>query len=162
MQKIGITLVAVALILSSCNQKKTPQKDMNNPFFKAYSTPFQVPPFNEIKLEHFKPAIDAGIADQLAEIKAITDNNEEPNFENTILAFDQSGLLLNRVSLTFDNLNSANTNDEMQALAREITPKISTHRDNIMLNKDLFSRIKAVYENNPFTQSLREWAYEML
>lgn len=146
MQKIGITLVAVALILSSCNQKKTSQKDMNNPFFKAYSTPFQVPPFNEIKLEHFLPAINQGIEDHLAEIKTITSNAEAPNFENTIQAFDQSGLLLNRVSLTFDNLNSANTNDEMQALAREITPKISTHRDNIMLNKDIFSRIKAVYE----------------
>ncbi|MBA4411066.1 MAG: peptidase M3 [Odoribacter sp.] len=146
MQKIGITLVAVSLILSSCNQKKTSQKDMNNPFFKAYSTPFQVPPFNEIKLEHFLPAINQGIEDQLAEIKTITSNAEAPNFENTIQAFDQSGLLLNRVSLTFDNLNSANTNDEMQALAREITPKISTHRDNIMLNKDIFSRIKAVYE----------------
>jgi len=146
MQKIGITMVAIALILSSCNQKKAPQRDMTNPFFKEYTTPFQVPPFNEIKLEHFMPAIDAGIADQLDEIKAITDNKEEPNFENTILAFDQSGLLLTRVNLTFSNLNSAETNDEMQALAREITPKITAHGDNIALNKDLFTRIKAVYE----------------
>lgn len=146
MLKIGITLVAVALILSSCNQKKAPQKDMNNPFFKEYTTPFQVPPFNEIKLEHYMPAINQGIEDHLAEIKAITSNSQAPNFENTILAFDQSGLLLNKANLTFDNLNSANTNDEMQVLAREITPKISTHRDNIMLNKVLFSRIKAVYE----------------
>jgi peptidyl-dipeptidase Dcp len=146
MRKTGITLIAFALIFSSCNQKKAPQKDMNNPFLKEYTTPFQVPPFNEIKLEHFMPAIDQGIQDHLAEIKAITSNPEAPNFENTILAFDQSGFILNRASLTFDNLNSANTNDEMQALAREITPKISTHRDNIMLNKDLFTRIKAVYE----------------
>lgn len=146
MRKIGISLVALALIAGSCSQPKQPARDMNNPFFKEYATPFQVPPFNEIKLEHYLPAINAGIEDHLAEIKAITDNKEEPTFDNTIRAFDQSGLLLNRVNLTFSNLNSANTNDEMQALAREITPKISTHSDNIMLNTALFNRIKAVYE----------------
>jgi len=146
MVKIGITLFAVALIFSSCNQKKAPQKDMNNPFFKEYTTPFQVPPFNEIKLEHYMPATEEGIAEQGAEIKAITDNKEEATFNNTILALDLSGDLLNNVGNVFFNLNSANTNDEMQALAREITPKLSAHRDNIMLNKDLFKRVKAVYE----------------
>ena len=146
MQKIVIPIIAIALIFSSCNQKKEVKKDMSNPFFKEYTTPFQVPPFNEIKLEHFLPAINQGIEDHLAEIKAITSNSQEPNFENTILAFDQSGMLLYKANLTFSNLNTANTNDEMQALAREITPKISTHSDNIMLNKDLFVRIKAVYE----------------
>ena len=146
MQKIGITLVAVALILSSCNQKKEVKKDMNNPFFKEYTTPFQVPPFNEIKLEHYMPATEEGIAQQLAEIKAITNNTNEATFDNTILALDVSGDLLNNVGNVFFNLNSANTNDEMQALAREITPKLSAHRDNIMLNKDLFKRVKAVYE----------------
>ncbi len=118
---------------------------MTNPFFSEYKTPFQVPPFNEIKLEHYKPAIEAGIAEQLAEIKAITDNKEEPNFENTILAYDLSGELLGKTRI-FSNLNSANTNDQMQALAREITPMLSAHRDNIMLNMDLFNRVKAVYE----------------
>jgi len=146
MVKIGITLFAVALIFSSCNQKKAPQKDMNNPFFKENTTPFQVPPFNEIKLEHYMPATEEGIAEQGAEIKAITDNKEEATFNNTILALDLSGDLLNNVGNVFFNLNSANTNDEMQALAREITPKLSAHRDNIMLNKDLFKRVKAVYE----------------
>lgn len=146
MLKIGVSIFALALILSSCNQKKEVQRDMNNPFFKEYTTPFQVPPFNEIKLEHFMPGVDAGIEDHLAEIKAITDNREEPTFDNTILAFDQSGLLLYRVSQTFFNLNSANTNDEMQAAAREITPKLSAHRDNISLNKELFQRVKSVYD----------------
>ncbi len=146
MQKIGIKLVGLALIFSSCNQKMAPQKDMNNPFFKEYTTPFQVPPFNEIKLEHYLPATETGIEEQIAEIKAITDNKEEANFDNTILAFDLSGDLLTNVGNVFFNLNSANTNDEMQALAREITPKLSTHRDNIMLNKELFSRVKAVYD----------------
>jgi peptidyl-dipeptidase Dcp len=146
MVKIGITLIAVTLIFSSCNQKKAPQKDMNNPFFKEYTTPFQVPPFNEIKLEHYMPATEEGISEQIAEIKAITDNKEEATFENTILPLDLSGDLLNNVGNVFFNLNSANTNDQMQALAREITPKLSAHRDNIMLNKDLFKRVKAVYE----------------
>jgi len=146
MKKIEITLIAIALFFSSCNQKKAPQRDMSNPFFSEYKTPFQVPPFNEIKLEHFKPAIEAGIAEQIDEIKVITDNKEAPNFENTILAFDNSGELLGKARI-FSNLNSANTNDEMQALAREITPIQSAHRDNIMLNMDLFKRVKAVYEN---------------
>jgi len=146
MKKIGISFVALAMILSSFNTIKEPKKDMSNPFFNEYKTPFQVPPFNEIKLEHYLPAIDAGITEQLNEIKVITDIKEEATFDNTILPFDQSGDLLYKTSLVFSNLNQANTNDEMQALAREITPKLSAHRDNIMLNKDLFKRVKAVYE----------------
>ncbi|MBL7971045.1 MAG: M3 family metallopeptidase [Prolixibacteraceae bacterium] len=146
MKRIGLSFVALALIVSACNTSKEQKRDMSNPFFSEYQTPFQVPPFNEIKLEHYLPAIEAGINDQLAEIKAITDNKEEPAFDNTILAFDQSGQLLNKAALVFFNLNSANTNDEMQALAREITPKLSAHSDNIMLNKELFARVKAIYE----------------
>ncbi len=146
MMKIGITLFAVALILSSCNQKKEVKKDMNNPFFSEYKTPFQVPPFNEIKLEHYLPAIEEGIVRQVAEIKVITDNKEDATFNNTILPLDLSGDLLNNIGNVFFNLNSANTNDEMQTLARTITPKLSAHHDNIMLNKELFKRVKAVYE----------------
>ena len=146
MKKVGISLVALALMASSCNTNKEQKKDMINPFFSEYTTPFQVPPFNEIKLEHYMPATEAGITEQMNEIKAITDNKEEANFDNTILAFDLSGDLLNKVANVFFNLNSANTSDEMQALARDITPKLSTHRDNIMLNKELFSRVKAVYD----------------
>ncbi len=146
MQKIGFKLFVIALILSSCNQQKTPQKDMSNPFFSEYKTPFQVPPFNEIKMEHYLPATGEGISEQVAEIKAITDSKEEATFDNTILAFDLSGDLLKRASYVFFNQNSANTNDEMQALAREITPKLTTHSNNISLNKELFARMKAVYE----------------
>jgi peptidyl-dipeptidase Dcp len=119
---------------------------MSNPFFSEYKTPHQVPPFNEIKMEHYLPAIEEGISEQVTEIKAITDNKEEANFDNTILAFDLSGDLLKRATYVFFNQNSANTNDEMQALAREITPKLTTHSNNIMLNKELFAKVKAVYE----------------
>lgn len=145
MKKIGLSIIALAMITSACNTSKEQKKDMSNPFFSEYTTPFQVPPFDQIKLEHYMPAFEQGIVEQIAEIKAITDNKEEPTFENTILAFDQSGDLLDKASVFF-NMNSANTNDEMQALAREITPKLSTHRDNIMLNMDLFKRVKAVYD----------------
>jgi len=145
MKKIGISIGIFSLCLYSCFNVNAQTRDMSNPFFSEYKTPFQVPPFNEIKLEHFKPAMEAGIAEQIVEIKAITDNKEAPNFDNTILAFDNSGELLNKTRI-FSNLNSANTNDQMQALAREITPMLSAHRDNIMLNMDLFKRVKAVYE----------------
>lgn len=146
MKKIGLSFIALALIASSCKTTQEQKKDMSNPFFAEYTTPFKVPPFDNIKLEHYMPAIEEGIMEQVAEIKAITDSNDEATFDNTILAFDQSGYLLDKVNNVFSNLNSANTNDEMQALAREITPKLSTHRDNIMLNKDLFQRVKSVYE----------------
>ena len=145
MKKTGEIIIMFSLCLCSFFTSKAQTRDMSNPFFSEYKTPFQVPPFNDIKLEHYKPAFEAGIADQLAEIKAITGNTEEPNFENTILAYDQSGELLSKTRI-FSNLNSANTSDKMQALAREITPMMSAHRDNIMLNTDLFKRVKVVYE----------------
>jgi len=138
------SILTIALCAASICYSGAQTNDMKNPFFSEYQTPFQVPPFNEIKLEHFKPAMEAGIAAQMAEIKAITNNNEAANFENTILAFDNSGELLSKARI-FNNLNSANTNEQMQALAREITPMMSAHRDNIMLNADLFKRVKSVY-----------------
>ncbi len=119
---------------------------MTNPFFTEYATPFQVPPFDQIKLEHYLPAIDSGIAQQEAEIKAIVENPQEPDFANTILAYDQSGELLSKVTSVFFPLSSAVTNDDMQALAREISPRLTKHRDNISLNPALFARVKAVYE----------------
>ena len=146
MKKIGLSLIALALVVSSFIPIQEHKKDMSNPFFTEYTTPFQVPPFDKIKLEDYMPAIEEGINEQMAEIISITDNKEEATFDNTMLAFDQSGHLLDKVNNVFSNLNSANTNDDMQALARRITPKLSTHHDNIMLNKDLFKRVKAVYE----------------
>jgi peptidyl-dipeptidase Dcp len=120
---------------------------MDNPFFKEYSTPFKVPPFDLIKPEHYLPATDSGIVEQVAEIAAITGNKAAPTFENTILAYDQSGELLSKVQNVFGALNSAATTPELQALARQITPKLTRHRDNINLNPILFQRIKSVYDN---------------
>lgn len=119
---------------------------MENPFFTEYTTPFQVPPFDLIKLEHYMPALQEGIKQQEADIQAIVDNTEAPTFENTILAYDKSGDLLSKVNSVFGPLNSAMTTDEMQALAREMSPLTTKHRDNISMNPKLFERIKAVYE----------------
>jgi len=122
-------------------------KGMNipeNPLLVKFNTPFEVPPFDLIKEEHYIPAFKAGIEQQKAEIDAIIKNNEEPNFENTIVAMDQSGAILRNASV-FYSLNSANTNPNLQKIARELTPLMSAHRNEISLNQDLFEKIKKVY-----------------
>ena len=122
-------------------------KQMNmNPFFSNYNTPHGTVPFNLIKLEHFEPAIREGIKQQQAEIEAITAQTEAPTFENTIEAFERSGRLLERATTVFENLMSAETNDEMQELAKTLMPLLSEHANNISLNEALFHRVKAVYD----------------
>ena len=147
MKKLLILVFALGMVLSSCqNQKKENSTSMENPFFKEWTTPFGVPPFDEIKVEHYIPAIKEGIKQHEAEIDAIVASTEEPTFENTILAYDKSGELLDKVSSVFGPLNSANTNEEMQAVAREISPMMTRHRDNISMNPGLFKKVKAVYD----------------
>jgi len=147
MRKLIIVIAGLVLFTASCtNQQKENVADMNNPFFKEWTTPFGVPPFEEIEVEHFVPAVEEGIKQHEAEIEAIVDNSEEPTFENTILAFDKSGKLLTKVNSVFGPLNSANTNKEMQAVAREISPMRTAHLNDIAMNAGLFKRIKAVYD----------------
>ncbi len=147
MKKISIIFCLAIIALSSCqNQKKESQTDMKNPFLKEWTTPYGVPPFDEIKIEHYLPAIKEGIKLHENEINAIVANSDEPTFDNTILAFDKAGELLGKVTGTFYPLNSANTNDEMQELAREVAPLMTRHYDNISLNPELFARIKNIYE----------------
>lgn len=119
---------------------------MPNPFFEKYSTPHGTTPFDRIKTEHYEPAIREGIRRQATEIDAITDNNQAPTFENTILAYEQSGELLSRVITVFGNLRSAETNDELQDIAQKMVPLLSEHSNNISLNEKLFERVKAVYD----------------
>src|SRR6056297_2826602 len=107
---------------------------MENPFFKEWTTPYGVPPFDEIKEEHYVPAVKEGIKQHEGEIEAIVSNSAEPTFENTILPMDKSGELLDKATGVFYTLSSANTNDNMQAIAREISPLLTQHRDNIALN----------------------------
>lgn len=117
-----------------------------NPFFSTYTTPFGVPPFAQIKNEHFEPAFIEGMSQQAAEIAAITAQKEAPTFANTILALENSGDLMDRVGTVFFNFNNANTNDGLQKIAQSLSPKLSKHRDDIQLNAELFKRVKAVYD----------------
>lgn len=122
------------------------EKNMNNPFFKKWNTPFQTPPFSEIKLEHYLPAFDEGIKELTAEINFIADNNAKPTFKNTIEALEKSGKLLTNVRRVFDNLNSVITNDEMQKIAVDVAPKLAKINDDIYLNHKLFNRIKVIHD----------------
>ncbi|MCR8918054.1 M3 family metallopeptidase [Bacteroides sp. ET225] len=116
-----------------------------NPFLHAYGTPHETVPFNRIELNDYEPAIREGMNEEDREIERITDNTEPPTFENTILALENSGALLERVTTVFFNLMSAETCDEMDALAEKMMPELSEHSNNISLNPKLFSRIKQVY-----------------
>jgi peptidyl-dipeptidase Dcp len=118
----------------------------DNPFFKEWTTPYGVPPFNEIKIEHFMPAYQAGMAEEAAQIWAIIRNPEAPTFENTIVAMDRTGELLRKVMPVFGGISGVNNTPQLQALAREFSPMISKHYDDINLNPELFKRVKAVYE----------------
>jgi peptidyl-dipeptidase Dcp len=122
-------------------------KNNSNPFFKEWKTPYETPPFNEIKVEHFLPAIEEGIRIEKLEIDAIINNPEKPTFKNTIIPLEKSGELLGRVNRVFGAINGANTTDEIQKIARVTTPMLAKHRDDIALNDKLFARIKAVYMN---------------
>ncbi len=117
-----------------------------NPFFGEYNTPHGTTPFNEIKTEHYMPAFEKGIEENLKEIDAIVANPEAPTFENTIVALERSGRLLTRVAGAFYNLLGAETNDDLQALAQEVSPKMTELSNAISLNEALFERVKAVYD----------------
>ena len=126
-----------------------------NPFLTAYNTPHETTPFHLIKTEHFEPAVLAGIKEQNREIDEIINNPETPTFSNTIAALERSGKTLDRITTVFGNLLSAETNDEMQAIAERIMPQLTEHSNNISLNEKLFSRIKSVYESED-KQSLNQ------
>lgn len=116
-----------------------------NPFFETYKTPHQTIPFDKIKTEHYIPAFEEGMKQQAQEVDAIVNNPKAPTFENTIVALDNSGELLDKVSSAFYNLMGAETNDDLQNIAQELSPKLTEHGNSIRLNEKLFERIKAVY-----------------
>ena len=143
MKKILFIIFLTSLGIASC--KKAEKSD--NPFFNTYDTPFEVPPFEQIKAAHFMPAYLKGMEEETKEIKAIITNTSEPTFENTIKTLEYTGELLTKVSRVFGALNSANTNDTLQKINRELSPLLSKHRDDINLNDSLFQRVKSVYQN---------------
>lgn len=120
-----------------------------NPFFCPYNTPHDTTPFDRIRLSDYKEAILEGIRQQNEEIKAITDNPSAPDFRNTVVALEKSGALLDKVCNVFFNLLSAETSDEMEALAQELSPVLSEHSNNIHQNEALFKRIRAVKDSHP-------------
>ena len=130
---------AAVALLTSCG-------NMNNPLLTESSAPFGAPQFDKIKTEHYLPAFEEAIAQAKAEIDAIVSNTEPPTFENTIEAMEYSGRTLNNVAGIFYNLMEAHTNDQMQAIAEEIAPKMTEFSMYVSLNQDLFKRVKAVYE----------------
>jgi len=142
-----LILFCIACVgIVSCKQNSS-QTENANPFFSEYNTPFQVPPFEQIQPEHYMPAFEKGMADHKMEVEAIINNPEPATFENTIAALDAAGELLSKVSIVFFNLSGANTNDELQKIEMEISPKLAAHADEITLNPKFFERIKAVYDH---------------
>ena len=139
----------LAVVLGACSSSKKSDvaETTPNPFFTEYTTPFGVPPFDKIEVAHYKPAFLKGMEEHKKEIDAIVNNTEEPTFENTIVALDQSGELLNKVLYAFGGQSSVNTTDEIQELEQELYPLFSAHSDDISLNPALFVRVKAVYDN---------------
>ncbi|MBN2367261.1 MAG: peptidase M3, partial [Calditrichaeota bacterium] len=140
MKKFALFNFLLLLVLFACDSAD------HNPFFSDYDTSFQTPPFEKIKESHFMPAFQEGMKEQQAEIRMITENREEPTFENTIEALERSGSLLTKVSSVFYNLTSAQTNDEIQKISKEIAPQLSKHNDDISLNEKLFQRVKIIYQ----------------
>ena len=120
---------------------------MNNPFLESFETPFEAIPFDKIKLEHYKPALEFAIIEGKKEIDTIKSDSETANFENTFAALERSGQLIGKITSVFFNLNSANTSDEMQSLAQEISPMLTIFYNEIQLDLDLFKRVKAAYDN---------------
>lgn len=142
-----VLIAGAAFALTACNAPKEQKVETENPFFTEYTTPFGVPPFDQIKIEHYLPAFEKGMQEQAQEIEAIVNQKSVPDFENTIVPLDQSGKLLRKVSAVFYGQNSANTSDEMQELSKQLSPMLSKHEDDISLNPKLFERVKQVYEN---------------
>lgn len=137
MKKILTTLFSIIIITTMQAQ---------NPFFETYETPHGTPPFDKIKKEHYEPSIDKGIEDHKKEIDGVTSVRSMPTFENTIVAYENSGKLLSRVTSVFFNLLSAESDDEMLDMAQRIQPKLSDHSNEILLNEQLFNRVKSVYD----------------
>jgi peptidyl-dipeptidase Dcp len=140
-----LLLITLTFAVSGCKPK--PQADMNNPFFKAFDTPFGVPPFDKIQAKHYIPAFEQGMTEGRADLKKILAGTEAPTFQNTIEPLDTMGSLLTRVSSVFFSQSSANTNDSLQKIEVEVSPKLSEYRDEIMLNPELFKRVKIIYDN---------------
>ncbi len=160
MKKLLIIMTILGLGLSSCEESGTDSNlDPTNPFFTEYETPFGVPPFDLIKTEHYMPAFTEGMAQQIAEVDKIVNSRKKPTFDNTIRALDNTGKLLDKVTYVFFGLSSANTNDELQAIQREVSPLLTAHGDQINLNPKLFERVQKIYDKKDKVKLNEEEAF---
>ena len=157
-QRLAIALAsALSLTAVACSQSQPPaasessqapaaEATVQNPFFAPSTLPFQSPPFDKIHTEDYVPAFEKGMTEQLAEIDAIANSSEPATFENTVVAMERSGQLLNRVQTVFFSLTGANTNDAMEKIQSDMAPKLSAHQDAIALNGKLFARVQSLYD----------------
>src|SRR6266576_1028505 len=152
--RILAILAAMQITSASLNADKPSAKSSppspasgGNPLLVESTLPYHAPPFDKIKDEHFAPALEAGMREQLKEVDAVANNSEKPTFDNTIVGLERTGRLLDRAERTFSNLNACNTNPAMQKIEKEMAPKLSAHRDAIHLNGKLFARIQELYNN---------------
>ena len=136
---------ACALTISGCLNAAAAEFGPSNPFYAPSTLPFGAPPFDRIKDEDYQPAMEAGMAQQLAEIDAIANNRAAPTFENTFAAIERSGRLLARTSAAFNGVSEANTNPVLQKAKTALAPQLAAHQDAIRLNKKLFERVAAIY-----------------
>ena len=141
---LASTCLLAVLLTTQC-KNKTDMTD-NNPLLQEFNTPHQTPPFTQIQTAHYIPAFTAAMEEGRAEIKAIIDNPATPDFNNTIEALEKAGNKLSRISSIFFNLNSAETSEAIQEVAREVSPLLSEYGNDIWLNEPLFARVKPVYE----------------
>ena len=154
MKLTNIAMLVCVILITSCQSKddNVTKKTYDNPILAEWNTQFGVPPFDKIKNEHYKPAFDVGLAEQKDEIAAIINNDAAATFKNTIEAIELSGSTLNKVASVFYAVNAAHTNDVIDEVASEMAPIFSAHADDINLNKDLFKRVKTVYETTDRTK----------
>src|SRR5699024_1178411 len=131
------------MTFTACGSAK---KAEENPLLAEWTAPFGVPPFDKIRTEHYLPAFERAMSLHDAEIDAIVSHNDEPTFENTMLAYDASGKLLARLSLVFGMVSAAETNDGLQAVQEQLMPKLAAHEDRIRMNDRLFGRIRTLYD----------------
>ena len=147
-----LTIAIVVLLSAGCSSavddgsKGVATVSDDNPFYTESTQPYQLPPFDRIDESHFLPAFERGMAEQLAEVSAISGQSTPPTFENTFVPLERSGVLLNRVAATFFNLSSADTNEALDQIRAEVAPKLASHTDQILLNGRLFERVRSLYE----------------
>jgi peptidyl-dipeptidase Dcp len=150
-------------IMASCNSKPTSagsaDTSATNPLLTASTLPLQAPPFDKIKDGDFKPALEQGMKEQMDEIDKIADNTDAPTFENTLVAMEKTGVLLNRANLVFNVLTGANTDSVLQKVQEETAPELAAHQDAIYLNSKLFKRVKAIYDTRASLKLDPESAY---